>query len=90
MKKLTLAEFYSMDDNSRRMLRRKAFGHPAPLPPYAEGVFDLQHLHDLLVRENEETGTFPQKWTETHDDAEELAEGVVLDTVDVFNLGGVQ
>lgn len=56
--KLTLKDYYSLEEPVRKALRRKAFGCPRHLPPQLEGKFDLEHLRTILVQENEATGEF--------------------------------
>lgn len=68
MHKLTLEEYRTMDRPVRAALRRKAFGHPRPLPPQLEGQFDLEHLRTILVQENERTGWFPEPWEPSAED----------------------
>ena len=67
MKKLTLEEYKSMPHDVRTALRRKAFGCPRVLPPQLEGQFDLDHLAQRLLDENEITGWFPGRWTDEED-----------------------
>lgn len=74
MHKLTLEEYKSMEHPVRNALRRKAFGHPRALPPQLEGQFDLEHLRQLLVDENEATGWFPAPWDPEEDEVESIAE----------------
>lgn len=68
MHKLTLQEFNQLDKPVRAALRRKAFGHPRPLPPQLDAQFDLEHLRTILVQENERTGWFPDPWQPTEED----------------------
>lgn len=72
MQKLTLEQYKSMEPAVRKALRRKAFGHPNPLPPQLEGQFDLEHLRTILVQENERTGWFPEPWDPEQEEIDEL------------------
>jgi len=66
--KLTFQEYKTLPKPVRQALRRKAFGHPRPLPPQLEGQFDLQHLQEVLIAENARTGDFGTKWTDDVED----------------------
>jgi hypothetical protein len=64
MKRLSFDEYMSMTRDDRIALRRKAFGHPAPLPPHLYARFDLEHLRQNLIAQNDATGWFPGRWVD--------------------------
>ena len=67
---LSLDEYNALPKPERQLLRRLAFGMPAPA--CFSCIYDLAHLKSILEAENERTGTFPTKWVD-EDEADEIA-----------------
>lgn len=70
MKKLTMAEYMALPREERAFLRRAAFGD-SRVPAELTQDFDLEHLHEMLVRENERDAWMPERWTGQSEQDEE-------------------
>jgi hypothetical protein len=68
---LSLAEYQALPKPERALLRRLAFGMPTPA--CFSCIYDLAHLKDILVAENERTGEFPERWVDQSEE-DELAQ----------------
>jgi hypothetical protein len=67
---LSLVEYYALPKPERSLLRRLAFGMPAP--DCFRPIYDLADLRAKLEAENEATGEFPTRWVD-EDEADEIA-----------------